>query len=117
MTEKHSGKLGFSRRAFLKGSGAVAAATALHSQSAAVADDKQEEEVVRGETQINLDVNGKKHEVKVEPRTTLLEVLRYQLDLTGAKPVSMEGSSGARASSGGRWKARTSGDSARPTAG
>ena len=27
----------------------------------------------------------------MEPRTTLLEVLRYQLDLTGAKPVSTDG--------------------------
>jgi xanthine dehydrogenase YagT iron-sulfur-binding subunit len=33
--------------------------------------------------------------VQVEPRTTLLEVLRYQLDLTGAKPVSTDGASGA----------------------
>jgi xanthine dehydrogenase YagT iron-sulfur-binding subunit len=40
-------------------------------------------------------VNGASHEVKVEPRTTVLDVLRYQLDLTGAKPVSMDGSSGA----------------------
>lgn len=31
----------------------------------------------------------------VEPRTTLLDVLRYQLNLTGAKPVSLDGSSGA----------------------
>jgi xanthine dehydrogenase YagT iron-sulfur-binding subunit len=33
--------------------------------------------------------------VQVEPRTTLLDALRSQLDLTGAKPVSMDGSSGA----------------------
>lgn len=36
----------------------------------------------RGETTIELSVNGKTHKVKAEPRTTLLEVLRYQLDLT-----------------------------------
>jgi xanthine dehydrogenase YagT iron-sulfur-binding subunit len=51
--------------------------------------------VVSGRTDIKLDVNGTSHSVSVEPRTTLLEVLRYQLDLTGAKPVSMDGSSGA----------------------
>jgi xanthine dehydrogenase YagT iron-sulfur-binding subunit len=85
---------GFSRRDFLKGSGAVAAATALHAQSAtALADD--EAQVVRGTTEISLRVNGEAHKLKVEPRTTLLEVLRYQLDLTGAKPVSLDGSSGA----------------------
>ena len=33
--------------------------------------------------------------VKAEPRTTLLDVLRLQLDLTGAKPVTIDGSSGA----------------------
>jgi xanthine dehydrogenase YagT iron-sulfur-binding subunit len=42
-----------------------------------------------------LRVNGKARKVTVEPRTTLLEVLRYQLDLTGAKPVSADGTSGA----------------------
>ncbi len=43
---------------------------------------------------LTLYVNGKDEKVKVEPRTTLLEVLRYQLDLTGAKPISVDGSSG-----------------------
>ena len=33
--------------------------------------------------------------VKVENRTTLLDALRYGLDLTGAKPVTSDGSSGA----------------------
>jgi xanthine dehydrogenase YagT iron-sulfur-binding subunit len=50
--------------------------------------------VVAGATAITLDVNGKSHQVSVEPRTTLLEVLRYQLDLTGAKPICNDGSSG-----------------------
>ncbi len=87
---------GFSRREFIKGSGAAAAATALGTAATdAVAKDKAGAEVVSGWTTIKLDVNGKSREVKVEPRTTLLEVLRYQLDLTGAKPVSMDGSSGA----------------------
>jgi xanthine dehydrogenase YagT iron-sulfur-binding subunit len=85
---------GFSRRAFLRGSGAAAAVTALHGQSSAVAQE-QGPAVVRGETTVTLHVNGKDRTVKVEPRTTLLEVLRYQLDLTGAKPVSRDGVSGA----------------------
>lgn len=88
---------GFSRRDFLRGSSAVAAVTALHTQAAAAADDAQGAgpAVISGSTAITLDVNGKSHKVNVEPRTTLLEVLRYQLELTGAKPVSMDGSSGA----------------------
>jgi xanthine dehydrogenase YagT iron-sulfur-binding subunit len=87
---------GFSRRQFIKGSGAAAAATALGTAATeAVAKDQAGAQVISGWTTIQLDVNGKSREVKVEPRTTLLEVLRYQLDLTGAKPVSMDGSSGA----------------------
>jgi xanthine dehydrogenase YagT iron-sulfur-binding subunit len=98
MTEstKYSGPgSGFNRRAFLKGSGAVAAATALHGQQVADAQNQQGTAVIRGATPMTLDVNGKSHQVQVEPRTTLLDALRSQLDLTGAKPVSMDGSSGA----------------------
>jgi xanthine dehydrogenase YagT iron-sulfur-binding subunit len=85
---------GFSRRDFLRGSGAAAAATAIaHETTAALAQEKGAK-VVSGETTITLDVNGKSHQVKVEPRTTLLDVLRYQLDLTGAKPICTDGSSG-----------------------
>jgi len=86
----------FNRRSFLKGSGAVAATSAMASMpSSAEAQDATSTEVISGETAISLDVNGSTREVTVEPRTTLLDVLRYQLDLTGAKPVSADGSSGA----------------------
>ena len=85
----------FSRRSFLKGSGAAAAATAI-AQNAATADAQDGgTRVVSGWTSITLNVNGEDRVVEVEPRTTLLEVLRYQLGLTGAKPVSLDGSSGA----------------------
>ncbi len=83
-----------SRRSFLKGSGAAAAATALQAR-AAEAVQESGPVVVRGETTMTLNVNGEARQVTVEPRTTLLEVLRIQLDLTGAKPVSLEGASGA----------------------
>ncbi len=83
-----------SRRSFLKGSGAAAAATALQAR-AAEAVQESGPVVVRGEKTITLNVNGEARQVTVEPRTTLLEVLRIQLDLTGAKPVSLEGASGA----------------------
>lgn len=86
---------GFSRRDFIRGSGAVAAATALANQSQAIAQQAKGTKVVSGEQSITLNVNGKDVQVKAEPRTTLLEVLRYQLDLTGAKPVSHDASSGA----------------------
>ena len=85
---------GVSRRAFLRGSGAVAAASTVAS-SAVAQDTAPGSPVVAGETSITLKVNGKSMTAKVEPRTTLLDVLRYQFDLTGAKPVSADGSSGA----------------------
>lgn len=85
---------GFSRRDFLRGSGAVATAAALQAQSAAAAAEAQGVAILAGEQAIELTVNGKTVSVKAEPRTTLLDVLRYQLDLTGAKPICNDGSSG-----------------------
>ncbi len=85
---------GVSRRAFLRGSGAVAAASTVAS-SAVAQDTATGSPVVAGETTISLKVNGKSMTAKVEPRTTLLDMLRYQFDLTAAKPVSSEGTSGA----------------------
>ncbi|MAV37614.1 MAG: (2Fe-2S)-binding protein [Planctomycetaceae bacterium] len=84
----------FNRRSFLQGSGAAAAATALHSSSTE-AEQQSAAKVVRGAQAITLNVNGRESKVTVEPRTTLLEALRTQLDLTGAKPVTADGSSGA----------------------
>ncbi len=84
-----------SRRDFLKGSGAAAAATALATGPGLTAAKAEGAQVVGPEmTSIALSVNGQDHSVQVEPRMTLLEVLRYQLDLTGAKPISTAGSSG-----------------------
>lgn len=92
MSQKSS--KGVSRRMFLTSSGAAAAASAVTAspEAEAAAPGLQ---VVSGETSITLRVNGKSMKAKVEPRTTLLDVLRYQFDLTGAKPVSVDGSSGA----------------------
>jgi xanthine dehydrogenase YagT iron-sulfur-binding subunit len=86
---------GFSRRDFLRGSGAVAAAATLHEQTTAALAQEKGAKVASGTQTITLNVNGKDQQVKVEPRTTLMEALRYQLDLTGCKPVCTDGSSGA----------------------
>lgn len=85
---------GVSRRAFLRGSGAVAAASTVVSSTVAQ-DTSAGSQVVAGEKSISLQLNGKSVSAKVEPRTTLLDMLRYQFDLTAAKPVSSDGSSGA----------------------
>lgn len=86
---------GYSRRAFLRGSGAVAAASTVTATATAQDADTVDSPVIRGQTTITLQVNGEARQAQVEPRTTLLDVLRYQFDLTGAKPVSADGSSGA----------------------
>jgi len=44
---------------------------------------------------VSLNVNGKLHELKLDPRTTLLDALREHLDLTGAKKGCDQGACGA----------------------
>ena len=44
---------------------------------------------------IRIEVNGKACALEVEPRLTLLELLREHLDLTGAKPACERGECGA----------------------
>jgi xanthine dehydrogenase YagT iron-sulfur-binding subunit len=44
---------------------------------------------------IALKVNGKSHNLTIEPRVTLLDALRDRLDLTGAKRVCDRGTCGA----------------------
>lgn len=48
-----------------------------------------------GKTVIELDVNGEKRSVTVRPSDVLLDVLRDQLGLTGAKPGCKNGDCGA----------------------
>lgn len=92
------GPSGHSRRAFLKGSGIAAAATALATGQGVVEGQVKapgSAVVGPGSTTFTLEVNGMSHKIEAEPRSTLLDVLRYHLNLTGAKPVSIDGSSGA----------------------
>jgi len=46
-------------------------------------------------TLINLTINGREHEIAVEPRWTLLETVRRQLGLTGTKEGCGTGDCGA----------------------
>src|SRR2546423_3444273 len=82
-----------SRRTFLIGS-AVATAGALVLPLVA------EEPVVksgpdRTAIPVSLDVNGRVHELRLDPRTTLLDALREHLDLTGTKKGCDQGACGA----------------------
>ena len=44
---------------------------------------------------VTLNVNGEAHPLEIEPHRTLLEVLRYDLALTGTKANCLEGECGA----------------------
>ncbi len=87
---------GFSRRDFLKGAGVAVSTGLLAAPEAAVAAPESSPGVVGpGAAPITLQINGKAHSLKVEPRVTLLDALRNQLDLTGAKKVCDRGVCGA----------------------
>jgi xanthine dehydrogenase YagT iron-sulfur-binding subunit len=51
--------------------------------------------VMSGEVPITLTINGKPYKASVEPRVTLLDVMRNNLDLTAAKRVCDRGTCGA----------------------
>ncbi|MFM1801216.1 MAG: Carbon monoxide dehydrogenase small chain [Planctomycetota bacterium] len=90
------------RRDFLRGSG-MAAATAVITQSTQVGMDEaqaellatQEITVASGTLDVTLQVNGKTMKAAAEPRSTLLDVLRHRLDVTGPKRVCDRASCGA----------------------
>jgi xanthine dehydrogenase YagT iron-sulfur-binding subunit len=87
---------GFSRRDFLKGASmAVSTGLLVAPEGAAAAPEASPGVVGPGAVPITLQINGQAHSLKVEPRVTLLDALRNQLDLTGAKKVCDRGVCGA----------------------
>jgi xanthine dehydrogenase YagT iron-sulfur-binding subunit len=92
-------KIEVSRRGFLKGAGLTAATTVLDTASALAHDAHLAvgDKTAAGPdaVPIKLHVNGQEHAVSVEPRYTLAETLRDQLNLTGTKVVCDRGSCSA----------------------
>ena len=89
-----------SRRSFIKGAGAVAAAAGLVRVGPASADEKTlppgvVEQLGPYATTIELNINGKPATLEIEPRVTLLRALREHLGLTGTKLVCDRGACGA----------------------
>ncbi len=88
-------KGGITRRSFIKGVGVTAAGSAVL-DSGLLAHAALPPRVVGPDaTRISLNVNGKPRSVAVEPRTTLAEALRDELQLTGTKIVCDRGSCSA----------------------
>jgi len=86
------------RRAFLQGLGGGAAgaalATRIRGQAGGVGQARITLSPALSQKSISFKVNGKDLSVEVEPRDTLLEVLREKLKLTGAKKTCDRGECG-----------------------
>ncbi|MBC7565657.1 MAG: 2Fe-2S iron-sulfur cluster binding domain-containing protein [Pedobacter sp.] len=86
-----------SRRDFLK-QGSLYTALALAPAQLLKAADQNADETFAAmleQVLLNITVNGKDHVLKVEPRVTLLDLLREQLELTGTKKGCDHGQCGA----------------------
>lgn len=86
-----------SRRRFLKGfgSGVIGGSLVLGGVAGAVpAANDDVREFLEGAEPLTLTVNGQKHRVLVEPRTSLAALLRHHLGLTGTKIVCGRGECG-----------------------
>lgn len=85
------------RRNFLKQSSAMVA-LALAPPTILKAGDKKVEDQIAGyfeKVPVKLEINGKDYALSIEPRVTLLDLLREQLHLTGTKKGCDHGQCGA----------------------
>ena len=86
-----------SRRDFLKQSSLLSAIALTPAPAIKAAENQWDEKVadVFEKIPVNLEVNGVKYTVNVEPRVTLLDLLREHLNLTGSKKGCDRGQCGA----------------------
>ncbi len=78
----------FSRRGFLKGAGLTAAGTVIASSGVMTLKGQQfppDKTLGPDVVNIRMKVNGKARQLSIEPRTTLADALRIELQLTGTK--------------------------------
>jgi xanthine dehydrogenase YagT iron-sulfur-binding subunit len=90
----------FSRRDFLKTAGVGSLATAVTTATETDAQGAQAAPsgarvLGPGDVPVTLNVNGKRVDLRIEPRVTLLDAVRNRADLTGNKRVCDRGSCGA----------------------
>ena len=86
---------GVSRRDFLKISTISAAAVPILGTKVVQAAGEPVKVYGPGKTPVEFTINGRKHTLQLEPRVTLLDTLRDQLDITGAKRVCDRAECGA----------------------
>jgi xanthine dehydrogenase YagT iron-sulfur-binding subunit len=81
-------KVEVSRRGFLKGAGAVLSSGIVAGAEALEAANTESAKVIGpGKAPVTLKINGVNKSLNIEPRLTLLDALRDELELTGAKRV------------------------------
>src|SRR2546427_12805070 len=90
-----SDSFNFSRRDFLKTAGVSSLVTAVANVGDAEAQATGSQPIGPGEVPVQLMVNGKRIDLKIEPRVTLLDALRMRADMTGNKRVCDRGQCGA----------------------
>lgn len=85
-----------SRRRFLKGIGTGVAATGLLSTGfpSLAVEAGSAKKLGPGSVEMTLDINNMDYKVEVDPRHTLLDVMRNRLDITSPKPICERGSCG-----------------------
>jgi xanthine dehydrogenase YagT iron-sulfur-binding subunit len=86
-----------SRRNFLKQSTLLTALALTPGTAIKAADMRVDEKIAEAfeKMPVKMEVNGVAHSLSVEPRATLLDILREQLDLTGTKKGCDHGQCGA----------------------
>ena len=85
-----------SRRSFVLGTAAAAAAIVVSPMLGNAADATElVPKVDPNAIPVALTVNGTRHDLRLDPRTTLLDALREHLDLTGTKKGCDQGACGA----------------------
>ena len=98
MLKTKKGKQKLSRRKFLKTAGMASGAAAVGlfvKPAVAKASATKCQPMGPGQVEVKLNVNGKEHVLRLEPRVTLVEALRERLNLTGTKRTCDHGECGA----------------------
>jgi len=84
-----------SRRHFLKSASVGGLVTAVRGMAETEAQTPGPQVIGPGEVPVQLNVNGKRIDLRIEPRVTLLDALRMRADLTGNKRGCDRGACGA----------------------
>jgi xanthine dehydrogenase YagT iron-sulfur-binding subunit len=85
----------FSRRDFMVGTGALLGAAAVASSGAPTLAEPEAPSAAAKMHSISLDINGDTKQLEIDPRTSLLDLLREDLNLTGTKKGCDHGQCGA----------------------